>query len=40
LLFIIEHEVKIEYQDFNQLILSENLFLTNEASNTLQVDLM
>ncbi len=39
LLFIIEHEAKIEYWDFDQLILSKNLFLTNEASDTLQIDL-
>ena len=39
LLFIIEHEAKIEYRDLDQLILSENLFSTNEASDTLQVDL-
>ncbi len=40
LLFIIEHEAKIEYQDLNQLILSKNLLSTNEASNTLQINLM
>ena len=40
MLFIIEHEAKIEYWDFNQLILSKNLLLTNEASDTLQIDLM
>jgi len=40
LLFIIEHEAKIEYWNFNQLILSKNLLSTNEASNTLQIDLM
>ncbi len=40
LLFIIEHEAKIKYRDFNQLILSKNLFLTNEASDTLQINLM
>jgi len=39
LLFIIEHEAKIEYRDFDQLILSKNLLLTNEASDTLQTDL-
>jgi len=39
LLFIIEHEVKIEYWDLNQLILSKNLLLTNEASDTLQINL-
>jgi len=39
LLFIIEHEAKIEYQSLDQLILSKNLFSTNEASNTLQINL-
>ncbi len=39
LLFIIEHEAKIEYRDFNQLILSKNLLSTNDASDTLQADL-
>jgi len=39
LLFIIEHKVKIEYQDLDQLILSKNLLSTNEALNTLQIDL-
>ncbi len=39
LLFIIEHEAKIEYQSLDQLILSKNLFSTNEASDTLQINL-
>ncbi len=39
LLFIIEHEAKIEYRGLNQLILSKNLFSINEASDTLQIDL-
>jgi len=39
LLFIIEHKAKIEYWNLDQLILSKNLFLTNEASDTLQIDL-
>ncbi len=39
LLFIIEHEAKIGYRGPDQLILSENLPSTNEASDTLQADL-
>ncbi len=39
LLFIIEHEAKIEYRGLDQLILSKNLSSTNEASDTLQIDL-
>jgi len=39
LLFIIEHEAKIEYQSLDQLILSKNLFSTNEASNMLEISI-
>jgi len=39
LLFIIEHEAKVEYRGPDQLILSENLPSANNASETLQADL-
>ncbi len=39
LLFIIEHEAKVEYRGSDQMILSKNLSSANEASESLQADL-